>query len=156
MEYNVGAAILAGVVGTVVMTALLYMGVGMMPRQVPMNLLYMLGTMMTRNKVMAYGIGTMMHGAMGIVFALIHVAVFQAFGLTTALVAWGLLFGFVHYLIVGMGMGMMGTMHPMMRNGQMPAPGLYVRNFPAMTVMGFLMLHLVYGLVVALLYEALV
>ena len=55
-----------------------------------------------------------------------------------------------------MGMGMIGTMHPLMRNGQIPAPGLYVRNFPALTVMGFLMLHLVYGLVVALLYEALV
>ena len=156
MEYSFGAAIVAGVVGTVVMTALLYMGLGMMPRQMTMNLLYMLGTMMTGNKVMAYGIGTMMHGTMGIAFGLIHIAVFQALGLVSAVAAWGLLFGFVHYLIVGMGMGMMGTMHPLMRNGQMPAPGLYVRNFPAMTVMGFLMLHLVYGLVVALLYQALV
>ncbi len=155
MEYSVGGTIVAGVVGTAVMTAILYMGVAMMPRQMTMNILYMLGTMMTRNKVMAYGIGTMMHGTMGIAFGLIHIAVFQAFGLS-AVAAWGLLFGFVHYLIVGMGMGMMGTMHPMMRNGQMPAPGLYVRNFPVMTVMGFLMLHLVYGLVVALLYAALV
>ena len=155
MDYSFGAAIVAGVVGTVVMTALLYMGLVMMPRQMTMNLLYMLGTMMTGNKVMAYGIGAMMHGVMGIAFGLIHIAVFQAFGLS-AVAAWGLLFGFVHYLIVGMGMGMMGTMHPLMRNGQMPAPGLYVRNFPAMTVMGFLMLHLVYGLVVALLYAALV
>ncbi len=156
MEYSFGAAIVAGVVGTVVMTALLYMGVGMMPRQMTMNLLYMLGTMMTGNKVMAYGIGTMMHGTMGIAFGLIHIAVFQALGLVSAVALWGLLFGFVHYLIVGMGMGMIGTMHPMMRNGQMAAPGLYVRNFPAMTVMGFLMLHLVYGLVVALLYQGLV
>ncbi len=147
MEYNFGAAIVAGVVGTVVMTAILYMGMAMMPRQMTMNLLFMLGPMMTRNKVMAYGIGTMMHGAMGIVLGLIHIAVFQALGLVSAVAAWGLLFGFVHYLAVGMGMGMIGTMHPMMRNGQMAAPGLYVRNFPAMTAMGFLMLHLVYGLV---------
>ena len=156
MEYSFGAAIVAGVVGTVVMTALLYMGLVMMPRQMTMNLLYMLGTMMTGNKVMAYGIGTMMHGTMGIAFGLLHIAVFQALGLVSAVALWGLLFGFVHYLIVGMGMGMIGTMHALMRSGQMPAPGLYVRNFPAMTVMGFLMLHLVYGLVVALLYEALV
>jgi len=70
-----GAAIVAGVVGTVVMTAILYMGMAMMPRQITMNLLYMLGTMMTRDKVMAYGIGTMMHGTMGIVLGLIHIAV---------------------------------------------------------------------------------
>ena len=156
MEYNFGAAIVAGLVGTVVMTAILYMGMAMMPRQMTMNLLYMLGTMMTRDKVMAYGIGTMMHGTMGIVLGLIHIGVFQAFGLVSAVAAWGLLFGFVHYLIVGMGMGMMGIMHPLMRNGQMPAPGLFVRNFPPMTVMGFLMLHLVYRLVVALLYDGLV
>ncbi len=59
MEYNVGAAIVAGVVGTVIMTAILYMGMAMMPRQMTMNLLYMLGTMMTGNKVMAYGLGAM-------------------------------------------------------------------------------------------------
>jgi len=65
----------------------------------------------------------------------------------------GVLFGFVHYLIVGMGMGMMETMHPLMRTGQMPAPGRFVTNLPRMTVMGFLMVHLVYGLVVAALYD---
>ncbi len=123
-----------------------------------MNILYMLGTMpgtmMSRNKMMAYVAGTMMHAMMGIAFALVHTAVFKGVDLTSVLVAWGVLFGFVHYLIVGMGMGMMGTMHPLMRSGQMPAPGLYVKNFPLMTVMGFLMIHLVYGLVVGVLYDA--
>jgi len=36
----------------------------------PMNILYMLGTMMSRNKMMAYVTGTMMHAMMGIAFAL--------------------------------------------------------------------------------------
>ncbi len=157
MDYTFGAAIAAGVVATVVMTAMLYMGMAVMPRQMPMNILYMLGTMpgtmMSRNKMMAYIAGTMMHGMMGIAFALAHTGVIKGLDLTSALVAWGVLFGFVHYLIVGMGMGMMGTMHPLMRTGQMPAPGLYVTKFPRMTVMGFLMVHLVYGLVVGALYD---
>ncbi len=128
-----------------------------MPRQMPMNILYMLGTMpggmMSRNKMMAYAAGIMMHGMMGIVLGLAHAGVIRGLDLTSALVAWGVLFGFVHYLIVGMGMGMMGTMHPLMRTGQMPAPGLFVSNLPKMTVVGFLMVHLVYGLVVAALYD---
>jgi len=45
-------------------------------------------------------------------------------------------------------------MHPLMRSGQMRAPGLFVSNLPKMTVMGFLMVHLVYGVVVAALYDA--
>ncbi len=153
MDYSFGAAIAAGVVATVVMTAMLYMGMAALPRQMPMNILFMLGTMMSRNTMMAYVAGTMMHAMMGIVFALIHTGVFKALDLTSGLVAWGVLFGFVHYLIVGMGMGMIGTMHPLMRTGQMPAPGIFVSNLPRMTVMGFLMVHLVYGLVVAALYD---
>ena len=54
MDYDFGAAIAAGVVATVVMTAMLYLGMAMMPRQMPMNILYMLGSMMSRNKMMAY------------------------------------------------------------------------------------------------------
>ena len=154
MDFSFGAAIAAGAVATVVMTAMLYMGMAMMPRQMPMNILYMLGTMMSRNTMMAYVAGSMMHAMMGIAFALVHAAAFKGLDLTSALVAWGVLFGFVHYLIVGMGMGMIGTMHPLMRTGQMPAPGIFVSNLPRMTVMGFLMVHLVYGLVVGVLYEA--
>ncbi len=153
MDFSFGAAIAAGAVATVVMTAMLYMGMAVMPRQMPMNILYMLGTMMTRNKMMAYVAGTMMHATMGIALALAHTGVIKGLDLTSALVAWGVLFGFVHYLIVGMGFGMIGSMHPLMRTGQMPAPGLFVSNFPKPTVVGFLMVHLVYGLVVGALYE---
>ncbi len=114
------------------MTAMLYMGMALMPRQMTMNILYMLGTMpgtmMSRNKMMAYVAGTMMHATMGIVFGLAHAGVIRGLDLTSALVAWGVLFGFVQYLIVCMGMGMMGTMHPLMRTGQMPAPGRFVIN----------------------------
>ena len=154
MDFNIGAAIIAGVVATVVMTIVMYMGRAMMPQQMPMNILYMLGTMMTRSTGPAYVMGTMMHGVMGIVFALIHVAVFVAFGLE-ALLAWGILFGVVHWVIAGMGMGMMGTMHPVIRSGEMPAPGPFVKNLPMMNVMGFLMVHVIYGLVVGRLYQAL-
>ncbi len=157
MDYSFGAAIAAGAVATVVMTAMLYMGMAVMPRQMPMNILYMLGTMpgtmISRNKMMAYVAGTMMHAMMGIALALAHAGVIKGLDLTSALIAWGVLFGFVHYLMVGMGMGMIGTMHPLMRAGQMPAPGLFVSNLPRMTVMGFLVIHLVYGLVVAALYD---
>lgn len=154
MEYNLGAAIAAGIVGTVVMTAMLYMGIAMMPRQMTMNLLYMLGTMMTRNKTAAYMVGGMMHGVMGVIFALVHTGVYQATGLETSLVAWGVLFGFVHWLVVGMGIGMISTVHPMMRSGELQAPGVYARNLPSMTVIGFLMLHLLYGLLVGAIYSA--
>ncbi len=155
MDLNAGAAISAGLVGTAAMTAVLYMGIALMPRQMKMNLLYMLGTMMIRSKGAAYMMGAMMHTSMGIVFALIHAGLYQALGLESGLAAWGLLFGFAHWLVVGLGMGMIGGMHPVMRAGEMQAPGFFVKNYPAMTIGGFLMLHLLYGLVVGVVYDAL-
>ena len=154
MDFSAGAAIGAGLVATAVMTVVLYMGIAMMPKQMTMNLLYMLGTMVTRSKTPAYVVGGMMHAMMGIVFALIHAGVYAGLDIESGLVGWGLLLGLVHWLVVGMGIGMVGTMHPMMRSGEMMAPGLFVKNHPLMTVMGFLMLHLIYGLLVGLLYEA--
>ncbi len=156
MVWDTGAAIEAGLVATAVMTALLYMGIALMPRQMTMNLLYMLGTMMAPNSrgAVPYVIGAMIHTVNGIGLGLAHAGVIKGFDLDSNLAAWGLLFGFVHYLVVGMAMGMVGMMHPLMRRGEMQAPGLFVKNHPTMTIMGFLMLHLVFGVVVAVLYDA--
>ncbi len=155
MDWNAGAAVGAGAVGTAVMTAIMYMGLGMMPKQMPMNIMYMMGTMMSRSTMPIYVMGAMMHFGIGIMFGLAHTALYSAFDLESGLVGWGVLFGLVHWMIAGIGMGMMGSMHPRMRTGEVFAPGLFVRNFPPMTVMGFMMLHMIYGLVVGALYEAL-
>ena len=98
MDFSAGAAIGAGLVATAVMTAMLYMGIALMPRWMTMNLLYMLGTMMTRGTTTAYLVGAMMHGSMGVVFALGHVGAYQVLGLESGLLGWGILFGFLHWI----------------------------------------------------------
>ena len=86
MEFDVEAAILPGIIGGIIM-AILYMRIAMMPRQMKMNLFLMLGTMMVKDAKMAYAAGAMMHIGMPVVFGLIHVALYEAFGLESALVA---------------------------------------------------------------------
>jgi hypothetical protein len=53
-------------------------------------------------------------------------------------------------------MGMMGSMHPRIRDGELAAPGAFLKNYPMMSVVGFLMLHLMFGLVVGSVYEAVI
>ena len=146
---TIGAGLLAGAI----MGAILYMGIAMMPGQMKMNLFYMLGSMMFRDGPMLYVAGAMAHGVMSIVFALIHVGIYDALDLDSYLVAWGLLFGFVHYLVVGMALGMMPVMHPRIREGSLQAPGAFAMAYPMATAAGFLMLHLLYGVLVAALYD---
>ncbi len=154
MDFDTGAAVGAGLIGGTVMSMLLYMGIGMMPRQMRMNLFLMLGTMMFRDRGMAIVAGGMMHAMMSIAFGLIHVAFFVAFGLESSLVAWGILFGVVHWMISGMGLGMLPMMHPLIRTGEMDAPGAFALSYPSMTAMGFFMLHIVFGILVGAFYTA--
>ena len=142
------ATIWAGLVGGVTMTVILSMGIAMMPNQMKMNILYLLGSMMVRQKAKAYIAGIMIHGAMSISFALAHAGVYRAFGLDSNLVAWGPLFGLVHYLVVGMALGMMPMMHPRIKAGEIQAPGVYGLSYPMATAAGFLMLHLLFGVLV--------
>ncbi len=154
LDFTVGSAVGAGILATLVMTAVMYMGKFMMPKQMPMDILYMLGSMMTRDRNMSYGMGSMMHAGFGIAFGLAHIALFVAFDIDDNLVLWGILFGAVHWAIMGMMMGMIGLMHPRVQEGSLMAPGLFIKNFPPMNVMGFLMVHLIYGALVGALYEA--
>ena len=78
MEWDAGATIYAGLVGTAVMTAILYMGIAMMPRQITMNLLYMLGSMLTPKRPAAYMMGAMIHTVNDIMFALARTGICRA------------------------------------------------------------------------------
>ncbi len=154
MDFEAGPAIASGLIGGAVMAALLYMGIAMIPSQMKMNLFRLLGTMALPDGTAAYVLGGMVHAMMSIVFGLIHVGLYTALDLESSLAAWGLLFGAVHWLIVGMGLGMIPVMHRGIRSGNIDAPGFYALSYPRMTTMGFLMLHLVYGVLVGAFYTA--
>ena len=154
MDFEPGWAILAGLIGGGVMAAILYMAIFMLPDQMKMNLFMMLGSMMLPVGAAAFVMGAMMHAGMSVVMGLIHGAVFAAADIDSAEWAWGLLFGLVHWVAVGMALGMLPLMHPRIRSGEVDAPGFYALNFPPMTAMGFLMLHLVFGVLVGVLYGA--
>ncbi len=128
MEFEPGWAALAGLIGGAVMAVILYMGIIMMPQQMKMNLFMMLGSMMLPVGVAAFVMGAMVHAGMSVVFGLIHGAVFAALDIDSAWAAWGLLFGAVHWAVVGMALGMMPMMHPRMRSGEIDEPGFYGRR----------------------------
>ena len=152
MEFDGGAAIGAGLVAGGVMSMLLYMGIGMIPGQMKMDLFLMLGTMVVRDRSSAYVAGALMHAMMSVSFGLVHVALFTAIDLDSSLAAWGVLFGLGHWLVSSFGLGMVPIMHPLMRSGDMQAPGVLAMNYPPMTAMGFFMLHIVFGVLVGALY----
>lgn len=154
--FDGGLAIVSGLIGGLAMAMLLYMGIAMMPSQMRMNLFRLLGTMMLPDGAMAYMAGAMMHAFMSIVFGVVHAAIYRAAGLESELAAWGLLFGAIHWLIVGMALGMMPMMHLGIRSRIIQAPGMFALGYPRMTAGWFLMLHLLFGVLVGVIYQVLI
>ncbi len=152
MDFEPGYAILAGLVGGTVMAVMLYMGIAMLPQQMKMNLFTMLGTMVLPAGAAAFVMGAMVHAGMSVAFGLAHGAVFAVADIESSEAAWGLLFGLVHWAGAGMALGMLPLMHPRIRGGELDAPGFYALSYPPMTALGFLMLHLVFGVIVGALY----
>ena len=162
-------ALVAGLIGTVVMSATMQMAASMgLTRMPAMHLVT--GAMMSGDKATASRIGIMVHYiVMGtVVFGLAYAALFAAFD--DASVRTGALLGLGHGLIVGlMAMPMMPVMHPRMSSspagptastvtvdgGQLAlsAPGLFGAKWGGMTPVGLIVGHILYGVVVALVYS---
>lgn len=145
---NVLGAIVAGIVGTIVMTMVMVMAPKMgMPK---MDIVGMLGSMFSAESNRM--VGMIMHLMMGVVFAIVYALLWNA-GIGTVSLLWGAIFGAVHWLISGMMMGGMSMIHAGVKAGSVKAPGFFMMNNGGMMAfMGGLIGHVIFGLVVALVY----
>ncbi len=170
ITFNFLAALVAGLAGTVAMTAMMQaasaMGVTRMP-----SMALIQGSMFTGDETAAKRIGTLTHVLMmgTLVFGSAYAVVFTA--LDDVGVLTGVLVGAAHGVVAGVMMVAMGAMHPRMHpppvagdgavvedvGGEvnLVEPGLFAKNYGPMTPMGLIAGHVVYGLVVVLMYGSL-
>ena len=145
---NLLAVVVAGLAGTISISMVMAMAPKMgMPK---MDIVAMLSTMFGKPNLM---MGWIMHFMMGIIFALIY-AFLWSNGIVGSNWIGGLIFGAVHWLVVGMVMGMIPMMHTGIKSGDVQAPGMWMTNNGGMMAfVGGLIGHMVFGLVVALIYN---
>lgn len=148
---NIFNAVIAGVAASLVFSFVLAMAPKMgMPK---MDIVSLLGSMFSAKSNQA--LGWMMHLMTGIVFALIYALLWSS-GISAATWVGGLIFGAAQWLVVGMVMGMMPMMHVGIKSGAVKAPGLWMTNNGGlMAFMGGLVGHMIFGIVIALVYSAL-
>ena len=145
---NILGALVAGLVGTIVMTAVMVMAPKMgMPK---MDIVGMLGSMFDKNGNRT--VGMIIHLMMGLIFAIVYAALWNA-GIGSVSILWGAVFGVAHWLVSGLMMGGMGMMHAGVKAGTVDAPGVYMTNNGGMMAfMGGLIGHVIFGIVVVLVY----
>ena len=158
MEFDLGTAILAGVIGTAAMTAMMYMGYLMNMR---MDMPMMLGAMFLPRGAAAWALGLAMHFMMGAMFFVIYAALFNVMTIESGIAGWAALFGLVHGAIAGMAMGMKPVLHPRMataagpaEHDQVPNPGMFAASFGLMGPVAILAMHVLFGFVGGVIYSA--
>lgn len=132
--------VVAGIAGTVVLTVVMKLAPMMgMPE---MNIVGMLSTMFGKANMM---MGWVMHFVMGIVFAYIYTLVGTPADIGTAA-----LYGTVHWLVVGLMMGVgVPMMHAGIKSGDVEAPGMYMMNKGGMmSFVGGLIGHILFAITV--------
>lgn len=150
MDIEYLPALIAGLVGGAVMFAMRLMmkaaGVDL-----KMDVARMWGTMMKIHGTAGLMVGLLIHLVVSALIALIYVWAFKLLGADDLYVLWGLLGGAIHWVIAGVFLAMVPAMHPEMPERVTP-PGAFAKNFGAPDVPIFLVGHLLYGAVVAVLY----
>ncbi|MFP8904966.1 hypothetical protein [Streptomyces atacamensis] len=167
MGFEFWPAVVAGFAGGLVMSAMMVMMRKAGKTEMDMALLQ--GAMFTGDRGKARAIGLFTHLVMmsALVFGTLYALLFALFD-TSAGNAWwvGALIGVVHGLVAGMSMAMMPAVHPRMRaeaavgpgaahSLELGPPGPFARNYGSATPPGVMVAHVMYGLVVGLVYALL-
>ena len=166
------SALLAGLAGTIAMTVMMQGATATGMTKMP-SMALIQGLVFTDDVEQAKRIGVLTHVLMmgTVVFGLGYAGIFTL--LDDASIVTGAVLGLGHGIVAGVAMGTMGSMHPRMvapsamsgpRDGAVATltggestlvePGLFARNYGPMTPIGLVMGHVIFGLVVALVYGA--
>ena len=163
--FYVRDAIIAGSTGRIVMILLIYGGPFLgLPN---LDIISILGSIATANKQAAVTLGGAIHFTMGIIFALFY-ALLWSLGIGSATWWWGLIFGAVHGMLVLLLVALIMLLYPrlsrmagrqLMIDSGAPASNATQPLLPLMfskplIAVAVLINHMIFGLVVALVYTA--
>ena len=144
-----GRAFVAGMLGAVAMSAILWIARNWMG--IPAHMEMMLGTMVVREAALtAWLVGFGIHVLIGGVLALVYAWAFEHITHRAGVLI-GVGFGLIHAVIAGLGNTMIPAIHPMIPE-RMPAPGAFMSSLGTIGIIAEFALHAVYGAIVGGLY----
>jgi hypothetical protein len=151
---SIWGTLAGGFVGTLVLTTALRTAneLGLTRVDLP----FLLGTAVTRDRARAKAIGYLLHLLLGEVFALVYFAVFTAIDTSGWLL--GALFGLLHGIVTTTALAnvLLPVIHPLMGSPLSGAnstpllepPGFLMRNYGRGTPIATLLAHIAYGAIV--------
>lgn len=150
MEFELGAAVLAGLIAGAIMEGPVYTQKAMgLP--VKQNIFRTWGQNLLRVKGAAgYVAGFLFHQGIAVLAAVLYALFFQIVGADNTLWLWGLIGGLIHYALAGPVVAKIPSLDP--ATGAVGAQGFAYRNYGALDVATSFMGHLIFGLSMGIFY----
>ncbi len=150
MVFEFWPALVAGMLGGALMTVM-RMLLRMTAVPLRLNVPRLWSTMVRVHGTAGRAVGLAIHIAGSGLLALFFAGAFALADVSNQLWLWGLLGGSILWVIAGLFMGIIPMMHPEIPARQ-PAPGFFVMNCGVPDVVTFFVGHLIYGVVVGIVY----
>ena len=155
MSYDPEGALAAGIFACVLVVLFLYTFLTFFPR-VKLNLVHLLGTIFpVTARWQIYPLGLLTILAMGGGISMVHAAIYEALRIDTDMVSWGLIFGVVQWLVIGLSLGPISRHHPRVKVGAADDLGYFAINERLVAGMAFLVLHVAFAVFCGTFYDAL-
>lgn len=154
---NVTDVLLWGGIATVIMTAVLEIGMAL--GWTRMSLPYILGTILTSNRRLAPALGMGLHFVVGIGFAFGYALAFQRLGAANGWV--GAILGVIHALVILVLLPFMAGLHPRMASEDegpvarpaLQPPGFFALHYGRRTPVFGILAHVLYGVIIGAFYQ---
>lgn len=144
MEVNLFIAALAGFIGAIILTLLIYLlKMGGQNLDIP----YLIGTRFVdiSDRTKVYVTGITLHLLIGAGWGVLYVILLTAMGVTPDWPA-GMLWGLAHGIFVGAMMGILADTHPAIGDGKtIPDPGIMGQSWGTYIPYYILGFHIIYG-----------
>lgn len=155
MEANLLMAALAGFIGAVILTGLIYF---LQLSGQKLDIPYLLGSRFVgiEDKKRVYTVGILLHLLIGSGWGVLYVILLTAMVVVPNWPA-GILWGFGHGIFVGSMMGILAETHPHIgKDKPISDPGILGRNWGASIPYWILVLHIVFGVCTLAIYHSMV
>jgi len=157
MDFNAADAAGASATASLLVLAAFYAAVAAMPRRLPIDWLYVLGTSVvgywTRRRGPAYAAGLALQLALAVFLSLVFARLYQALGVTAYAVMWGAIAGAIFWIFAGGLLAVFDDIHPLMRKGDLFLLGPYARNYGVHAVIALWLCNVAFGALFGGLYR---
>lgn len=152
VTFQIGPALIAGLIASFVVIVLVIGMLAIAPTRFPLNPLYLIGSSISIDTTLAYGIGLILLLVTGTAYGIFVAAVFTGFEVENLEFLWGAVTGLALSIVTGTTLAYARNLNRAVRAGQVGDPGPFLVRYGNASAVQLVFGHALFGSITGVLY----